>query len=92
MFEPIKPEIKDAEERGLVFMEIAKHQPEYRTLPAYFNPKTGAVTTEWTPSPEDRVRIANGESIKLSVWTGGKPLQPLYPCVEIEELEEVGAI
>jgi hypothetical protein len=83
-----------AEERGLVFLEIAKHQEEYLTLPAYYSPATGAVLTEWELDEETLRQIRNGANIRLAIWTGGKSLQPVFLTTSVGygELEEVRAM
>jgi hypothetical protein len=66
------------------FVEIAKDQPEYLTLPAFvFN--DGKVLTEWKPSEAERAAIARGENIRLWIWTFGRPLQPVALEVTSEE-------
>lgn len=58
------------------FVEIAKNQPEYLTLPALvFN--DGRVLTEWRFTEAERVAIARGENLRLWIWTCGHPLQPI---------------
>jgi hypothetical protein len=49
------------------FVEIAKDQPEYLTLPALVY-TDGKILTEWKLSEEERARIAQGENIRLWVW------------------------
>lgn len=96
MLQPTKPELDErvTEGAGLVYLEIAKEQEEFLTLPAYFNPSTGAVITEWQLSPEDIANIAASGRLRLVIWTGGRPLQPLYPTtrMDVEALQEVGAL
>ena len=58
------------------FVEFAKHQREYRTLPA-LQWRDGKVLTEWELTEEERAAIARGENIRLWVWTFNKPLQPI---------------
>lgn len=59
---------------------VAKHQPQFQTLPAVITPD-GLVITRWRPSIEERRAIMNGEDIFLAVRTYGKPLQPLLMSV-----------
>ena len=58
------------------FVEIAKDQPEYRTLPALVY-KDGKILTEWSLSESERALIARGENIRLWIWSFGQPLQPV---------------
>lgn len=52
------------------------NQPEYFPLPAILFPD-GKILTEWEVTEEERGRIARGERIRLWIWTGGQPLQPV---------------
>lgn len=70
---PVKPRYPH---RGAEFVEIAKRQPEYQSLPAFVDPE-GLVLTEWEPSDEDRRVLANGGRIRLWTHTFGHPLQPI---------------
>lgn len=66
------------------FVEIAKNQPEYLTLPALvFN--DGRVMTEWQLSQEELGRLQRGERLRLWIWTFGHPLQPVALEVTSEE-------
>ena len=81
--EPVKPCM---EPPGSVFVEIAKEQEQYRTLPAYIireGPHVGEVVTEWEFTDEEREAIANGANLMLVVHTFGHPLQPLNPQVVV---------
>lgn len=49
------------------FVEIAKSQPEYQTLPALVY-ADGRVLTEWTLSEAERARLVAGEAIRLWIW------------------------
>lgn len=49
------------------FIEIAKNQPEYQTLPALVY-QDGRVLTEWKLSEEERSRLVTGEAIRLWIW------------------------
>ena len=49
------------------FVEIAKDQPQYQTLPALVY-TDGKVLTEWTLTEAERVAIARGENIRLWIW------------------------
>lgn len=55
---------------------IAKDQPEYIPLPAFFTPE-GYVITEWELTAEELARLMTGGRLRLSILTFGRPLQPL---------------
>lgn len=65
-------------------VEIAKDQPEYRTLPAYINPDDphGERITCWRFTWRERLRVLFGGRLWCSVWTFNQPLQPLYFTVK----------
>jgi hypothetical protein len=50
-----------------IFMEIAKHQPEYQTLPALVY-RDGKVLIVWALTEEERTRLIRGEHLRLWVW------------------------
>lgn len=62
---------------GLI--RVAEGQDEYETLVARAsNPPQGiTLTTRWQFSDEERLAIAAGADLMLSVLTFGAPLQPL---------------
>ena len=66
------------------FVEIAKDQPEYFTLPALVY-NDGKVMTEWKFSESEREAIARGENVRLWIWTFGRPLQPIALEVTSED-------
>lgn len=49
------------------FVEIAKNQPRYQTLPALCW-QDGKVLTEWVLSEEERQRLIRGENLRLWIW------------------------
>lgn len=69
----VKPSAPHA---GASFVEIAKTQAQYETLPAYVDGQ-GLVQTEWEPTAEELAHLLNGGRVRLWVWTFGFPLQPL---------------
>lgn len=73
--EPRRPTIEQGDS---VFREYAKHQPEYRTLPAYESPE-GVVLTEWEFSEGERIAIARGAPLRLSIYKN--PSAPLTPVL-----------
>jgi hypothetical protein len=66
------------------FVEFAKDQPEYLTLPALAF-ADGKIMTEWELSADELARLTRGERIRLWVWTFNQPLQPLALEVTSEE-------
>jgi hypothetical protein len=59
------------------FVEFAKDQPQYQTLPALIY-RDGVVMTEWVLTEDERLAILSGENIRLWISTFGKPLQPVH--------------
>jgi hypothetical protein len=53
------------------YIEIAKDQKEYVTLPALVF-LDGKIMTEWQPSEEERQRLIRGENIRLWIWVHGQ--------------------
>lgn len=70
---PVKPLHAPA---NSAFVEIAKNQPEYETLPAFVS-REGLVLTEWEPTEAERRTLATGGRIRLWTHTFGHPLQPI---------------
>jgi hypothetical protein len=62
-------------ERGRCFI-FAKHQTEYRALPAILMPD-GTVISRWHCSWLDRLRLLWFGDLWLSVLTLNEPLQPI---------------
>jgi hypothetical protein len=52
-----------------------RQQDTYRPLPSVHLPD-GKVITRWSPTPEERRRILEGEDVYLTVLTFNKPIQP----------------
>lgn len=69
---PINPKPVD----HAAFVEFAKDQPEYLTLPAYVDIQ-GVVTTEWEPTADELAILLNGGNVRLRVFTFGRALQPV---------------
>lgn len=80
---PIVPSTSPEGGRAVVF---AKDQPQYIPLPAIVCPD-GSVLTEWQLTEDERARLVAGEAIRLTIWTFGRPLQP----VMLEVTSEHGA-
>lgn len=66
------------------FVEIAKDQPEYQTLPAVVF-RDGKVLTEWALTEVERAALVRGENIRLWIWACGQPLQPIALEVTSED-------
>lgn len=77
------------------YVEIAKNQPEYQTLPALVY-NDGSVLTEWDLTEDERLRLIRGERILLWVWAfptrcrhcdlvNGPKLQPIALEVTSED-------
>lgn len=64
--------------------EIAKHQDEYRTLPARVVPSMGGrqatVTCHWQPDVEELEALQAGHPVELSIWTA-MPMPPVLVSV-----------
>lgn len=69
-----------AEDPERRFVEFAKRQPEYVTLPAF-----GRVMTEWSLIEEERIKLIRDANLRLWIWTFGQPLQPVMLEVTSEE-------
>jgi hypothetical protein len=61
-------------------VQIAEHQPEYLTLPALITPD-GRVVSQWQPTANDLLLLANGVPVTLVLHTFGLPLQPIQMAV-----------
>jgi hypothetical protein len=71
--EPKSPVIIGLEKHEIRFGE---GQPQYQVLPALVSSgPERAVMSRWEPTPEERLMIANGADIFVSVWT----FDNLYP-------------
>lgn len=69
------PVIASYEDQQVVYGE---EQPQYIPLPALSShDKKMRVLTRWSPSAEQRRRIAEGEDLLLELVTFGSPLQPI---------------
>jgi hypothetical protein len=60
--------------------EIAKHQDQYGTLPAFTNPHQPAtpMTFCWRPSLWARIKLLFTGKLWHTVYTCGNPLQPIF--------------
>src|ERR1700721_2317428 len=81
------PVVKGLEAHEVVY---AKNQPEYNPLRTLLsNTKEGRVMSRWSPTPEQRPAIAEGENIFLELLTFGNPLQPILMSVGDPDLDRV---
>lgn len=69
---PVTPQARP-DATAVVF---AKDQPEYEPLPANVS-ADGLVMTEWAPTVREMRTLELGGVIRLWIWTGGQPLQPV---------------
>lgn len=49
-------------------------------LPSIITPR-GAIITRWSPTDEERARIASGEDLYLTIWSHGRPIDPI--CLSV---------
>lgn len=74
----------DFPEKNIV---IAKDQPEYIPLPAYYNPQTGAVCCCWELSEDELQQVIHTRKIWHIILTNNKPLQPQLLFVHRPQFE-----
>ena len=67
-------------------IEIAKDQDQYITLPAHIG-RDGVVTSCWSLSRKERVKVLLSGRLFLQVYAFGSPLQPLKMSID-NPLEE----
>lgn len=68
-------------------MVIAENQDEYQSLPAFFNVGVNAeVVSCWELSPEELETIAKTGKLWISMTTFNKPLMPILPTVNKDEV------
>lgn len=77
----VTPEQIHANAKRVIF---AENQPEYLPLPAAIDDE-GLIVTEWEPTAEELAQLLAGCRVRLWVWTGKRPLQPLR--LEVAERE-----
>lgn len=63
---------------------FAEDQPQYQPLPAR-RTKDGRVITEWELTEAERLRIAHGENVRLTILTFNDPLQPVLVEITCED-------
>ena len=76
----------EATEFDEVNVRIAEDQPEFITLPAYFNSKDGSLTYCFRFTEADLERIKKEGVVYFKQYTGGKPMQPIYPTTNKKEV------
>ena len=69
-----------------VNVRIAEDQPEFETLPAYFDREEGSVTFCFKLTEEEILRMYATGEIWFKQLTGGKPMQPIALSTNKEEL------
>jgi len=62
----------------------AKDQPDYIPLPAYRDYATGIVTSCWTFTLKERLRLLFGADLYWRQLTFNAPLQPIRPSLDFE--------
>lgn len=60
-----------------VNVKIAEHQPDFETLPAYYNNKEGSVTFCFTLDKEELDEVIRTGNIYFKQLTGGYAMQPI---------------
>lgn len=72
--------------RTLKITQIAKHQPEYNTLPAYvYDDGSGMILSRWHLTDEERKIVSKTGDVYLWVHTFGSPMQPVNLQVEVPD-------
>ncbi len=67
-------------------VRVAENQPEYITLPAYFNPENGSMTFCFDLSEDELNRIKATGEIWIQLLTFGKPMNPIKMSTNKEDL------
>lgn len=75
----------EAKQFDLQNVEVAKNQPEYKTLPAHKR-RNGNLIMCYTMTPEERALFETTGEIWLQVMTFGNPLQPLRLAVDPKDM------
>ncbi len=69
-----------------VNVKVAEDQPEYITLPAYFNPEEGSMTFCFELSEDEMNRIKATNEIWIQLLTFGHKMQPIKMSTNKEDL------
>ena len=67
---------------------IAKDQDEYENLPAIVLENGKAILCRFVFSEEEKQQIAETGNLYLTIWTFGKPMQPILPQTDKPILRE----
>ena len=77
-----RPVVDGLEKHEVVY---AKDQPEYILLRCLrSNTPSGRVISRWTLTPEQRKMVAEGADVFLSLYTFGRPLQPIQLAISAD--------
>ena len=60
-----------------VNVRIAEHQPQYETLPAFYNEEEGSMTFCFELDPQELEQVKITGKIWIKQLTFGKPMQPI---------------
>lgn len=82
---PISPVFSGVDE-----VVYAADQTEYNPLPSvkYHTNPNGPVTSRWRPTEAERLAIADGSDLYLTLYTFHQPLQPILLQVFAKGYEE----
>lgn len=69
-----------------VNVRIAENQPEYETLPAYYNELERSMTFRFVLTEEERNRLYATGELYFKVLTNGEPMQPIALSTNKEDL------
>tara|TARA_R110000787_G_scaffold97665_4_gene201303 strand:+ start:2423 stop:3004 length:582 start_codon:yes stop_codon:yes gene_type:complete len=74
-----------------VNVEVAKDQPEFLTVPAYYNRFDGSLTFCFKLSPEEIEKVSETGEIWCKQLTNSKPMQPIKMGTDKEEILDLGS-
>lgn len=69
-----------------VNVRIAEDQPEYKTLPALYNPENGSMTFCCELTNDEKIQVFETGKIWIQVLTGGQPFHPINSSFLREDL------
>ncbi len=69
---------------------FAKDQPQYLPLPAHVSNYDGCVTSCWSLTARERLKLLFTGRLWFQQLAFGQPLQPQRPSVDRPVLQEVG--
>ncbi|WP_159039998.1 hypothetical protein [Christiangramia fulva] len=67
-------------------VRIAENQPEYETLPAYYNKEEGSMTFCFELDPDELEQVGKTGKIYLKQLTFGRPMNPIAGTCLKEDL------